>query len=437
MLTSQEIKDIFINYFIKKKHQYIPGSSLVPNDSSLMFTNAGMNQFKNIFLGDKSDLVRVCNYQNCVRVGGKHNDFDDVGKDSYHHTLFEMLGNWSFNDYFKEEAIFYAWDLLVNVYKIDPDRLYVTYFGGNDECEQDTETLNLWKKYFPDNKILPFDKDNFWEMGDVGPCGPCTEIHYSYYDKDKDVGHLVNKDDPQVIEIWNLVFIQYNTVRCPLLQATRNRGVKLEKLNGKFVDTGMGFERLVAILQNGTSNYDTDIFRSMFDKISEVLEIEPYVDEYEMDINMYYRIVVDHIRSSVMLINDGVTPGANKKDYVLRKIIRRMLLNIEKLKSGNLDKMASNMVVIKELVLLVTNNFKIKEFNIGIIEKEEQTFLKTIRLGKKMLKKMSKKRMGSSLSGSPLTSSSLTGEDIHKLNDTYGLPKEIIHDLMESVKKNI
>jgi alanyl-tRNA synthetase len=326
-LTSKQIKQQFYDYYDSKGHTYIESGSTVPptNDESLLFTNAGMNQFKNIFLGKETVTnARAYNSQRCIRAGGKHNDIDEIG-DNTHHTYFQMLGNWSFNDYYKEDAIKYAFELLTDIYKIDKNRLYVTYFGGNETLNlpEDTETKNIWKKYLPDSRILPFDmKDNFWEMAETGPCGPCTEIHYDYeykQDESKEVPELVNNDNidantaNRVVEIWNLVFIQYN----------RTNETTFEKLDKHYVDTGMGFERLVCLLQNKQSNYDTDVFKPLLDNISEITEIESYYKTTDQKLRKSYRIIADHYRTIQIGLVDGIEFGNKGRDYVLRKIFRR------------------------------------------------------------------------------------------------------------------
>ncbi len=318
-MTSTEIRRTFLGFFASKQHQVVPSAPMVvKNDPTLMFTNAGMNQFKDWFLGNEpAKWPRVTDSQKCLRVSGKHNDLEEVGHDTYHHTMFEMLGNWSFGDYFKEDAIAWAWELLTEVYKIDKSKLYVTIFGGDaaDNMPEDNEALDIWKKYIAEDRILRGSKkDNFWEMGDTGPCGPCSEIHVDIRDeaeKAKIPGHeLVNNDHPQVIEIWNNVFIQYN----------RQANGSLVPLPAKHVDTGMGFERLCMVLQGKQSNYDTDVFTPLLSEIAKISGIA-YGSDAKSDVAM--RVIADHLRAVAFAIADGQLPSNVKAGYVIRRILRR------------------------------------------------------------------------------------------------------------------
>ncbi len=318
-MTAKEIRQAFLNFFEQKQHHLVASAPIVvKNDPTLMFTNAGMNQFKDLFLGEAAiKYTRVADTQRCLRVSGKHNDLEEVGIDTYHHTMFEMLGNWSFGDYFKKDAIAWSWELLTEVYKIPKEKLYVTYFEGDEKegLEKDQEAYDLWKQYVDESHILPGNKkDNFWEMGETGPCGPCSEIHVDCRtDEEKalvDGATLVNADHPQVIEIWNNVFMQFN----------RLKDGSLQSLPAKHVDTGMGFERLVRVLQEKTSNYDTDVFQPMIQFIAEKSGIQYGTDE-KTDIAM--RVMADHIRAISFVIADGQLPSNNKAGYVIRRILRR------------------------------------------------------------------------------------------------------------------
>jgi len=322
---TDKVRSTFISYFEERDHTNVPSSACAPlNDPTLLFTNAGMNQFKPIFLGqvDPSSPMakweRAANSQKCIRAGGKHNDLDDVGRDTYHHTFFEMLGSWSFGDYFKEEAIEYAWDLLTRVYGIDKDRLYATYFEGDETLglEEDTEAKAFWLKYLPEERVIGCNaKDNFWEMGETGPCGPCSEIHYDRIG-DRDAASLVNADDPDVIEIWNIVFIQYNK---------DEKG--LSTLPAQHIDTGMGLERLVSLLQDKSSNYDIDAFQPIFKEIEKYSSVGPYsglvLDEDTTLKDTAYRAVADHARTLAFALADGAVPNNAGRGYVLRRILRR------------------------------------------------------------------------------------------------------------------
>jgi len=320
-MNASQIRQSFLTFFSEKQHTIVPSAPIVvKNDPTLMFTNAGMNQFKDIFLGNEpATAPRVADTQKCLRVSGKHNDLEEVGYDTYHHTMFEMLGNWSFGDYFKKEAIAYAWEYLTEVVKIDQNRLYITVFGGDEEdgLPMDQEAYDFWKAYIGEDRILMGSKkDNFWEMGDTGPCGPCSEIHVDVRDDSErevlDGAKLVNKDHPEVIEIWNLVFIEFN----------RLSNGKLQKLPARHVDTGMGFERLVMVVQGKKSNYDTDVFQPIIQEIAK-LSSNIYGQDEPKDIAM--RVIADHLRTVAFAIADGQLPSNNGAGYVIRRILRRAI----------------------------------------------------------------------------------------------------------------
>ena len=307
MMTSNEIRKSFLDFFESKKHSIVSSSPVVlPTDPTLLFTNAGMNQFKEIFLGTRASTdKRIANTQKCIRVSGKHNDLEEVGVDTYHHTFFEMLGNWSFGDYYKKDAISWAWELMTEIWGLKKERIWVTVYNTDDEA------FNLWKESTDINpsRILRFDeKDNFWEMGETGPCGPCSEIHYDLTPNAIATPEMVNADIPEVIEIWNLVFIQFN----------RRSDGSLEELSAKHVDTGMGFERICAVLQNKKSNYDTDIFVPILTHISELSG-----KSYEGEDAIAMRVIADHIRTLSIAIADGVMPSNEGRGYVLRRLLRR------------------------------------------------------------------------------------------------------------------
>jgi alanyl-tRNA synthetase len=377
-MTAQEIRQAFLDFFASKQHTIVPSAPIVvKNDPTLMFTNAGMNQFKAVFLGEEPvKFPRVADTQRCLRVSGKHNDLEEVGIDNYHHTMFEMLGNWSFGDYFKKEAIAWSWELLTEVYKLDKDRLYVTYFEGDekDGLATDTETLELWRALVAEDHILPGNKkDNFWEMGETGPCGPCCEIHYdgrTDAERAKIPGaRFVNGDDDSVMEIWNNVFMQFN----------RLKDGSLQPLPAKHVDTGMGFERLVRILQGKTSNYDTDVFMPLIQFIAEKSGIAYGKDE-KTDIAM--RVMADHVRAISFAIADGQLPSNNKAGYVIRRILRRAVrysyqyLNFKE-------------PFLNELVPLLAQQFEgvftelveQKDFVQKVVLEEEVSFLRTLERG--------------------------------------------------------
>ncbi|KDP43289.1 hypothetical protein JCGZ_24210 [Jatropha curcas] len=422
---AKKVRDTFISFFEDKNHVHWKSSPVVPvNDPTLLFANAGMNQFKPIFLGTAdpntalSKLIRACNTQKCIRAGGKHNDLDDVGKDTYHHTFFEMLGNWSFGDYFKKEAIEWAWELLTKVYKLPTDRIYATYFGGDDKAglAPDNEARDIWLQFLPPERILPFGcKDNFWEMGDTGPCGPCTEIHYDRVGN-RDAAHLVNNDDPTCIEIWNLVFIQFN----------RESDGSLKSLPAKHVDTGMGFERLTSVLQNKMSNYDTDVFLPIFDAIQQATGARPYSGKVGADdvdrIDMAYRVVADHIRTLSFAIADGSRPGNEGREYVLRRILRRAVRygsEVLKAQEGFFNGLVNVVVKVMGDVFpeLKQNEEHIRE----IIAEEEASFGKTLLKGIEKFKKAAQEVQGKVLSG----------QDAFVLWDTYGFPLDLTQLMAE------
>jgi alanyl-tRNA synthetase len=317
--TAAEIRKAFIDFFVEKAgHTFAPSSPVVPHDDpTLLFTNAGMNQFKDVFLGrGKRPYTRAVNTQKCIRAGGKHNDLEDVGKDTYHHTFFEMLGNWSFGDYFKEQSIRWGFELLTKVYGLDPNRLYATWFEGNPGAglEPDLEAKAIWESLLPAGHVIPGNmKDNFWEMGDTGPCGPCTEIHFDRIGGGRNAASLVNSGDPDVLEIWNHVFIQFN----------REPDRSLKPLPAKHVDTGMGLERLVSVIQDKRSNYDTDLWAPVFEAIRARTGARPYGGKLDDHTDIAYRVIADHIRCLTMALTDGATPSNEGRGYVLRRILRR------------------------------------------------------------------------------------------------------------------
>ncbi|GMN47972.1 hypothetical protein TIFTF001_017146 [Ficus carica] len=385
-----------------------------------------MNQFKPIFLGTAdpntalSKLSRACNTQKCIRAGGKHNDLDDVGKDTYHHTFFEMLGNWSFGDYFKKEAIEWAWELLTkaSVYKLPTDRIYATYFGGDEKAglAPDNEARDIWLKFLPAGRVLPFGcKDNFWEMGETGPCGPCTEIHYDRIGN-RDAASLVNNDDPTCIEIWNLVFIQFN----------RENDGSLKPLPAKHVDTGMGFERLTSVLQNKMSNYDTDVFLPIFDAIQKATGARPYSGKVGSDdvdnVDMAYRVVADHIRTLSFAIADGSCPGNEGREYVLRRILRRAVRygsEVLKAQEGFFHGLVN---IVGKVMGDVFPELKQHEVRIReIIAEEEASFGKTLLKGIEKFKKAAQELEGKTLSG----------QDAFILWDTYGFPLDLTQLMAE------
>lgn len=417
----------------------MPSSSVVPlSDPTLLFANAGMNQYKTIFQGtvdpasDFAQLKRAVNSQKCIRAGGKHNDLDDVGKDSYHHTFFEMLGNWSFGDYFKTEAIGFSWELLTKVYGIDPKRLYVTYFEGTDELEPDLEAKELWKKAgVPEDHILPGNmKDNFWEMGDQGPCGPCSELHYDLREPENGVyrnaASLVNADDPEVIEIWNNVFMQYN----------RESDRSLRPLPHKHIDTGMGFERLVSVLQKTTSNYDTDVFSPLFKKIQEITGAREYRGKFGKEdpdgIDTAYRVVADHVRMMSFSIADGGVPNNVGRGYVVRRVLRRGARFARKYFETEIGSFFSKIVpTLVEQMGDMFPELKKKEADIKeILDEEEKSFAKSLDRGEVMFEKYAQKAKAKN-------SNDLPGDDVWRLYDTYGFPVDLTKIMAEERGLNI
>lgn len=406
--TSQKAREAFLDFFKEKGHEIVPSAPMVlQNDPTLMFTNAGMNQFKDYFLGYREPVhLRVADTQKCLRVSGKHNDLEDVGKDTYHHTMFEMLGNWSFGDYYKEKAIAWAWELLTEVFEISKERIYVTIFQGDEDqnLDRDQEAYNFWKNWIDEERILDGDKkDNFWEMGDTGPCGPCSEIHVDIRaDEERlkvDGKQLVNQDHPQVVEIWNLVFIQYN----------RLANGSLETLKNQFIDTGMGFERLCMILQNSLSNYDTDLFQPIISKVEKLSNIGYQSSMTETDIAI--RVIVDHIRAIAFAIADGQLPSNTGAGYVIRRILRRAVrYGYSFLNLGE----PFMFQLIEPLVMKMGEAFpelkQQKTFIEKVIYEEEQSFLRTLESG---LRKLSE------LSGD------VDGKQAFELYDTYGFPFDL------------
>lgn len=408
---SNQIRKQFFDYFKGKGHQIVPSAPMViKDDPTLMFTNAGMNQFKEYFLGQsEAKHVRVADTQKCLRVSGKHNDLEEVGVDTYHHTMFEMLGNWSFGDYFKHEAIEMAWDLLTNVYKIEKDRLYITVFAGAEEdgTSADIEAEDIWKKYTDADRIMRFDKkDNFWEMGDTGPCGPCSEIHVDIRsDEDRaklDGKELVNKDHPQVIEIWNLVFIQY----------TRMFDKSLKDLPQKHIDTGMGLERLAMVLQAKQSNYDTDIFTALISEIEKYTSKKYTASDSRDDVA--FRVIADHIRAVAFAISDGQLPSNTGAGYVIRRILRRAVrfgysfLGIEEPVLTKLVESLSNLMgeQFDEL-------FKQKTLIEKVIKEEEDSFLRTLSKGIVRFEEYQKNHH------------QVKGDFAFELYDTFGFPIDL------------
>ena len=411
-MKSAEVRQLFLDFFNEKQHQIVPSAPMVvKDDPTLMFTNAGMNQFKEFFLGNKIPKnKRVSDTQKCLRVSGKHNDLEEVGIDTYHHTFFEMLGNWSFGDYFKEEAIAWAWELLTERYKIDPNILYVTIFEGDESegLERDMEAYNFWKKFIPEDRILLGNKsDNFWEMGEQGPCGPCSEIHVDIRsDEEKakiDGASLVNQDHPQVVEVWNLVFIEFN----------RKANGSLAQLPDKHIDTGMGFERLCMVLQNTTSNYDTDVFTPLIREI-EALTKTSYGKNLEID--RAIRVIADHVRTVYFSIADGQLPSNTGAGYVIRRILRRAI------RYGFTflgQKKAFIHLLVNTLEQQMGEAFpelkREQKLAFNVIREEEISFLKTLDQGLLLLDTILKNSKGKVVDGAKA----------FELYDTYGFPYDL------------
>ena len=410
-MKANTLRKLYLDFFQSKEHKIVASAPMVvKNDPTLMFTNAGMNQFKDIFLGDSEPKnLRIANSQKCLRVSGKHNDLEEVGHDTYHHTMFEMLGSWSFGDYFKEDAINWAWEFLTQVCKLDKDRLYVTVFEGEkeDKLEKDNEAFSIWAKHLPEDKILNGNKnDNFWEMGETGPCGPCSEIHFdNRTDKERAAisgADLVNEDHPQVIEIWNLVFMQYN----------RFTDGSLKPLPNSHVDTGMGFERLAMIMQGVKSNYDTDIFQPIIQAIAKSAKLKYGVNE-KQDIAM--RVIADHIRAISFSIADGQLPSNVKAGYVIRRILRRAVryaYTFLNLKTAFMNELVE--VLVNQMGSQFNELKAQKDLIQKVVKEEEESFLRTLEDGLKRIEQITKNARGE-----------IAGKQIFELYDTYGFPADL------------
>ncbi|MDG3584137.1 alanine--tRNA ligase [Galbibacter pacificus] len=417
-MKSREIRKQFLDFFNDKGHAIVPSAPMViKDDPTLMFTNAGMNQFKEFFLGNKAPKNnRVTDTQKCLRVSGKHNDLEEVGKDTYHHTMFEMLGNWSFGDYFKKDAIAWAWELLTKIYKIDKDILYVTVFEGADAegLPVDQEAYDLWKAIVPEDRIILGNKnDNFWEMGDQGPCGPSSEIHVdirSEEEKAKTPGKdLVNQDHPQVVEIWNLVFMEFN----------RKADGSLEKLPAQHVDTGMGFERLCMVLQDKKSNYDTDVFTPLIREIETITNAKYNKEE---EINIAIRVIADHVRAVSFAIADGQLPSNTGAGYVIRRILRRAIrygFTFLNQKEPFIYKLVDTLI--KQMHEFFPELKKEKNIIVNVIKEEESSFLRTLAQGLVLLDNIISTNDGKIISGAKA----------FELYDTYGFPIDLTALILE------
>ena len=410
-MKANTLRQLYLDFFKSKQHKIVSSAPMVvKNDPTLMFTNAGMNQFKDIFLGDSEPKdLRIANSQKCLRVSGKHNDLEEVGHDTYHHTMFEMLGSWSFGDYFKEDAINWAWEFLTEACGLDKERMYVSVFEGakEDGLEKDNEAFNFWKKYLPENRILNGNKkDNFWEMGETGPSGPCSEIHFDNRTDEERAAvsgaDLVNEDHPQVIEIWNLVFMQYN----------RFADGSLKSLPNAHVDTGMGFERLAMIMQGVKSNYDTDIFQPIIQTIAKKAGLK-YGDNEKQDIAM--RVIADHIRAISFSIADGQLPSNVKAGYVIRRILRRAVRYAYTF-------LGLKIAFMHELVVVLANDLgqqfteldAQKDLIQKVVKEEEESFLRTLEDGLKRIEQLVKK-----------SKNEISGKEVFELYDTYGFPADL------------
>ena len=422
-MTSQQIRQQFLDFFKEKGHQIVPSAPIVlKDDPTLMFSNSGMTQFKDYFLGYKEPKSpRIADTQKCLRVSGKHNDLDDVGRDTYHHTMFEMLGNWSFGDYFKKEAIDYAWELLTEVYKIPKENLYVTIFEGDasENLDRDNDAYNFWKAHISEDRIINGNKkDNFWEMGESGPCGPCSEIHIDIRteeEKAKISGlDLVNNDHPQVVEVWNLVFMEFN----------RKADGSLEKLPSRHVDTGMGFERLCMALQGKTSNYDTDVFTPLIAKVEE-LSGKKYTGILEDEKDIAIRVVVDHIRAVAFAIADGQLPSNGGAGYVIRRILRRGISYAYRFLGMKEAFLFELVAILKtEMGGFFPELVKQEKLVTEVIREEENSFLKTIEHGLKRIDLV----INETLSKNQKT---LPGTAVFELYDTYGFPADLSRIIAE------
>ena len=413
-VPASDIRRQFMDFFVEKAgHTLVPSSPVVPHDDpTLLFTNAGMNQFKDVFLGRGTrPYRRAVDTQKCIRAGGKHNDLEDVGRDTYHHTFFEMLGNWSFGDYFKQEAIAWAFELLTEVYGMEPDRLHATYFGGEASMglEPDLEARELWLRHLPEDRVLPFGmKDNFWEMGDTGPCGPCSELHYDRVGN-RDARELVNADDPELIEIWNLVFIQYN----------RESASRLVGLPARHVDTGMGFERLVSVLQGKSSNYDTDLWAPIFESIRSTCDAPAYGGSMEARGDIAYRVIADHVRCLTAAISDGANPGSDGRGYVLRRILRRAVRHGRQTFGVTRPFLADIVPAVAGSLGDAFPEFTERQATVmDTIRSEEEAFRRTLDRGLELFDE-------AAVVAGERRDGTIRGEDAFRLHDTFGFPIDL------------